>query len=369
MTDDNVTESPARIAGRSYVCESCGAQVEFAAGSGTLLCPYCSHEQVIVALPRQVQEHVYAELAQLPAAPMAVPDGLMVFTCPNCNAVTESDGLSVSCQFCAAPLVTDVSQTLRVVPEAVVPFGLDRDAARDALRKWTSSRWFAPSTLKKVSEAETFRGTYLPHWTYDADTSSDYRGERGEYYTVSENYTETVDGRTETRSREVRRTRWHNANGTVRRSFDDVLVPGTTQVSAKQLEKLAPWPLERATPYQEAYLAGFRTLRYDVEPEHGLETAKQLMAVTIEDDCREDIGGDEQQVHSVATEYSDITFKLLLLPVWFLTYLHGGKSLQVVVNAGTGEVTGERPYSAGKIIAAVVAVLLVVAVVVALTQH
>lgn len=362
MTDYNRIDQQAPDT--AWACESCGARVEFAAGSDALSCPYCGHRQGIAAVPRQVREHAIGELAQLPAKPMAVPGGVKTFVCPGCRAVTESDALSDRCQFCASPLVADASLTERVVPEAVVPFGLDRNAARDALRTWTSSRWFAPSSLKKVSEAETFKGTYLPHWTYDSNTLSEYRGERGEHYYETETYTETVDGQQQTRTRQVQRTRWWPAGGTVQRFFDDVLVAGTTTVAEKQLDKLTPWPLEQAVPYQQEYLAGFQTLRYDVEPEPGLETAKQRMATVIEQDCRQDIGGDEQRVHSISTGYSETTFKLLLLPVWFLTYLHGGKPLQVMVNARTGEVIGDRPYSAGKIFAAVVAALAVIAVLV-----
>ena len=368
MTDDYRTDQAGQ-AGQAapdaaWACQSCGATVEFGAGTGALVCPYCGHRQTIAAVPRQVSEHAIGELAQLPAKPMAVAGGVKSFVCPGCKAVTESDSLSDRCQFCATALVADPSLTERVVPEAVVPFDLNRDAARDALKKWTSSRWFAPSSLKKVSEAETFKGTYLPHWTYDSNTVSDYRGERGEHYYVTETYTEVVDGQSQTRTRQVQKTRWWPANGTVQRFFDDELVAGTTTVKEKQLDKLTPWPLEQAVPYQQEYLAGFRTLRYDVEPEAGLETAKQRMATVIEQDCRQDIGGDEQRLHRVETAYSDTTFKLMLLPVWFLTYLHGGKPLQVMVNARTGEVIGERPYSAAKIAAAVLAVLAVVAVVV-----
>ncbi len=58
----------------------------------------------------------------------------------------------------------------------------------------------------------------------------------------------------------------------------------------------------------------------------------------------------------------------MLLPVWFLTYLHAGRSWQVMVNARTGEVIGARPYSAAKITAAIAALLAVIAVIVVLTM-
>ncbi|WP_380580810.1 hypothetical protein [Streptacidiphilus monticola] len=308
-------------------------------------------------------EHPIGELAALPRR-AAVPAGMKVFTCPGCHAVTESDSLSDKCQFCATPLVADAAAMERVVPEAVLPFGIGREQAREELRKWTKSRWFAPSSLKKVTEAETFRGSYLPHWTYDADTVTEYTGERGEHYWETETYTETVDGETVERTRQVQRTAWYPASGTVGRFFDDVLVPGSTSVPEQQLDKLTPWPLPEAVPYQEEYLAGFRTVRYDVEPEDGLESAKRRMAPVIRADCTSDIGGDEQRVHSMSTSYSDVTYKLLLLPVWFLTYLHAGKAWQVMVNARTGEVIGERPYSPLKIAVACLAAALVVAAVV-----
>ncbi|MCG7205263.1 hypothetical protein [Streptomyces arenae] len=354
MTDQEVAPAP----GRAFQCEACGGVSEYAPGTYALRCPYCRHEQDITPIPRQVTEHPIEELAELPPR-AAAPGGVKVFACPGCHAVTESDTLSDRCPFCATPLVTDASGTERVVPEAVLPFGVGRAQARDALAKWTASRWFAPGELKKVTEAETFRGSYLPHWTYDAQTATRYTGERGEHYWVEEEDTEG-------RKRQVRHTRWHHTSGTVGRFFDDVLVPGSSQVPEAELDELAPWPLEETVPYQEEYLAGFRTVRYDVEPEAGLESAKARMAPVIRADCKRDIGGDEQRVHSMSTLYSGLTFKLVLLPVWFLTYLHAGKAWPVMVNARTGEVIGKRPYSAMKIALASVGGALLIALTVLL---
>jgi predicted RNA-binding Zn-ribbon protein involved in translation (DUF1610 family) len=359
-----MTTTDSEPATHAYPCGQCGARVEFKAGSNALQCPYCGHTQEVAQAARPVREHDFRELATLPRKPVATI-GQYAFTCGNCGATTQSDALSQQCQFCAAPMVAPITPGEMVAPEGVLPFAVDKAGVRGALRKWVSSRWFAPGSLKKVSEAEKVTGTYLPHWTYDTRTVSDYRGERGEHYYVTETYTETVNGQTQTKTRQVQKTRWYPASGQVRRDFDDVLVAGTGRVDGKRLEKLEPWPLTEAVAYQPDFLAGYQALRYDVEPEAGLETAKRKMAPVIEDDCARDIGGDEQRVHQVDTRYFDLTYKLLLLPVWLACYLHAGKTYQVMVNARTGEVLGERPYSAGKIIAAIVsAVLAIVAIVV-----
>ncbi|GAA1624900.1 hypothetical protein [Actinoplanes couchii] len=339
-----------------YPCSSCGANVEFAPGTTVLKCPYCGAETPIAAPERAVREHAYEPFVRLPRKPIATL-APHTFTCQGCGAVTQSDKISDRCQFCAAPLVADVTSGGQVVPEAVLPFALDRTALREALRKWASSRWFAPNSLKKVTEAESAHSSYLPHWTYDAGTVSHYTGQRGEHYWVTETYQENG----ETKSRQVRKTRWYSASGTVSRFFDDVLIVGTGRVMPDHLHKLEPWPLPEAQPYRPEFLAGHETLRYEVEPETGLEHAKARMAPVIERDCRDDIGGDEQRVHSVATSYHEVTFKLMLLPVWIMAYLHAGRTFNVVVNGRSGAVAGERPYSAVKIAFAVVLALLAVA--------
>ncbi|GAA5195622.1 hypothetical protein GCM10023322_62730 [Rugosimonospora acidiphila] len=366
-----MTENPPAQRSRdaqTYPCDGCGARVEFAPGTTVLRCPYCGHEQQVVAVGRQVREHPYEELATLPAKAHGAL-GAHALVCQKCGARTDSDALAGRCQFCGAPLIADPSAGEQIVPEAVLPFAVDRDGVRTALRRWVSSRWFAPSTLKKVSEAESLKGTYLPHWTYDAHTETRYTGERGEHYWVTETYTVTVNGQAQTRTRRVQKTRWHPASGRVERDFDDLLVPGTQRMAEQQLERLTPWPLAEAVAFQPEYLAGYDALRYDVEPDDGLRTAKQSTEPMIRDDCLGAIGGDEQRLHSVDTAFSGITFKLMLLPVWLACYLHAGRTYQVAVNARTGEVIGQRPYSPAKIAAAVIAGLVLVVLVILLLVH
>jgi DNA-directed RNA polymerase subunit RPC12/RpoP len=342
----------------AYPCQACGSTMAWDPAAGVMACDHCGHRQAVTPAGTAVREHAFTELASLPAKPVAKLG--TAFVCQNCGAQTESDQLSATCQFCGRPLVADPAAIERVAPEAVVPFGISKQQAGDALKKWTSSRWFAPGSLKKVSSAETFTGSYLPFWTYDSNTASAYTGERGEHYWVTETYTEQVNGQQVTRTRQVQHTRWHRAQGSVSRFFDDVLVPGTTTVETSLIGKLEPWELQTATPFQRNYLAGFQTVRYDIEPEQALESAKAQMASVIEDDCRDDIGGDEQRVHTVNTAYYDLAYKLMFLPVWFLSYRHAGKLFQVMVNAHTGEVVGHRPYSAIKITAAILAALIVI---------
>ncbi|MFC4011562.1 hypothetical protein ACFOY2_30330 [Nonomuraea purpurea] len=346
------TQTPA------HPCAGCGASVAFAPGTAVLRCPYCGYEQRIAAPTRQIREHSFDAFLAKPRVQTLAPHQ---FTCPGCGARTESDALSRACQFCGTPLVADTSGGAQIAPEAVLPFGLNRNGARSSLRAWVRSRWFAPTRLKRVTEAEAMKSTYLPHWTFDAGTVSHYVGQRGRHHWTKESY---VNHNGHNATRNVRKTIWRPASGTVSRFFDDVLVRATTRVSPEQLDKLKPWPLERAVPFDPNWLAGHHSLRHDIEPQGGMELAKAVMYQVIESDCRRDIGGDVQRVHRVDTQYADVAFKLVLLPVWIGTYVFGGKTYQVLINGVTGEVQGDRPFSALKItIAALIAIALVSSVV------
>jgi len=84
------------------------------------------------------------------------------------------------------------------------------------------------------------------------------------------------------------------------------------------------------------------------------------MDKTIRQLILKDIGGDEQRIHSTNTSYADITFKHLLLPIWISAYNFNNKVYRFLVNARTGEVQGERPWSWIKITLFVLMILAIV---------
>jgi hypothetical protein len=116
-------------------------------------------------------------------------------------------------------------------------------------------------------------------------------------------------------------------------------------------------------------LAGHFARTYEVELEEGFALAKKIMEAAIHSETKRRIGGDEQRVHSINSRFDAITFKHLLLPLWLLVYRYKDKSYRVFINAGTGEVQGERPYSWVKILFAVLAGLAVATGIFALTRQ
>ena len=281
-------------------------------------------------------------------------------TCSGCGSVVafEPPEVAGNCSFCGTAIVAQPKAADPLIaPDGVLPFGVPKPGALERLQQWLKSRWFAPNALKRLARPEGLNGVYLPYWTYYCHTDSTYSGERGEHYYTTETYTENG----ETRTREVEHTRWYSASGSVSGDFNNVLVPATTAVPEDRLNKLEPWDVNALCGYEPGYLAGFRAQRYQLELAQGFEKAKAVMAREIDRWVRQDIGGDEQRVLSVNTVFSRIFFLHLLLPVWIGAYQFQGKVYHIVVNARTGDVEGERPWSPWKIgllVAAIIAAVL-----------
>ncbi|MEM6488068.1 MAG: primosomal protein N' (replication factor Y) - superfamily II helicase [Pseudomonadota bacterium] len=366
-------------------CANCGAQLTYNPGAANLTCPYCGSENEVPDddsapwdRPEQqlVERDLQTALAELARADTA-DDAMVVTTtvkCEICGAEVGFDEpaeagearreatIAEDCPFCASPLSREQAHSHRhPVPQGVLPFAIAELRARKALKAWLATRWFAPNDLKRYAEAgRPIQGVYVPHYTYDAQATCRYRGQRGDAYYVTKRV--TVNGKTQ--SRRERRVRWRSASGTVRRHFDDVLVPATATLtefsSDADVEAGRRWDLDGMQGYNTGYLAGFRAEAPSLPLGDGFERAAVAMESALRTNVRRAIGGDEQRIHSMDTRFDGVTFKHVLLPVWLAAYRYNNRPYRVAINGRTAEVRGERPYSWTKIAAAVLFVLLIV---------
>lgn len=357
--------------GRQFPCAKCGAKLNFEPGTSSLSCPYCGHENPIGPAGGGVVEHDFAE--QVAALERRSPmQETLTVKCGACAAEVTAppNKTSFVCPYCSNNIVAVEHSTRQVKPGGVLPFKVRRDEARQAFRVWLKSRWFAPGTLKhRAGIDQTVQGMYMPYWTYDCRTSTRYSGARGDAYYTTESYTVMVNGKPRRQTRQVRRIRWSSAGGLVGNTFDDVLVPASHSLPGPLVQALEPWDLKNVVPYQDEFLSGFIAESYQTDLAGGFSVAKAIMEPRIRAAVRQDIGGDEQRIDRMDVHYSDISFKHLLLPVWVSAYRYKGKVYRFLVNARTGEVQGDRPYSAAKISLLVVAILIAVGIIVLLATR
>jgi predicted RNA-binding Zn-ribbon protein involved in translation (DUF1610 family) len=353
---------------RQFPCTNCGANLQFAPGTHALACPYCGTTNQIAASTERVEELDYrAALATVP--PEELHEQLAV-RCNTCGAETtlKPNVTASRCPFCGSAIVAQAMSRRLIKPQALLPFHVTHDQAGELFKRWVASRWFAPSELRHRAERAEINGVYMPAWTYDSDTTTHYTGQRGDDYWDTETYTAFENGRHVTRTRQVRKTRWRSVSGTVFEHFDDVLVLASRSLPEPYASELVPWDLVNFVPYQDAYLSGFVAESYQIDLPQGFEVAKPIMADHIAALIRMDIGGDHQRIGSMDTRYADVTYKHALLPIWISAYRYRDRTFRFLVNARTGEVQGERPYSWVKIALLILAILAVLAAVMLATS-
>lgn len=371
LPDPGALEDPAQLQvteqTRTYPCPQCGANLAYDPGHDQLLCLSCGHGEALTTPQGPVAKRdlrkAMQELAQRVAADGTQgPQSLTrEVVCQNCGGRTSFTGTltATRCPYCATPIQrNDLQQAPERLPiDGVLPFQIDEQTAHANVMKWINSRWFAPREFKTYRQVGSFTSIYLSYFSYDAQTVTDYTGQRGEHYTV------TV-GSGKDQHTEVR-TRWWPVSGQVANSFHDVLEPANTGLDERKIVALDPWPIPTARPYSPQYVAGHLSRTYDEDAQDRFEGgARRQIDTEIDSTIRRDIGGDEQRVGHVSTSYLSLTFAQLLLPVWLLTVTFEGKPFQVFINGVTGEVQGRRPWSKVKITAAVIAALIVIAIVV-----
>jgi LSD1 subclass zinc finger protein len=337
---------------KTFPCTGCGAKLSFAPGTKTLRCEFCGTGNAIAENDERIEELDFnTYLKALEGKQETIEEEHV--KCDKCGAEQNlpSSLFASKCTFCGAGIVSKSYANRRIKPKSIVPFQVDRSRAQEQFRQWVRKLWLAPNDLKRYAQGDAgLSGMYLPFWTYDCQTSSDYRGERGDDYYVNEDY-ETTDSRGQTSVAQRRRkeTRWSPASGHVDKFHDDVMVMASRTLPPGILGATARWNLKGLVPYQPEFVSGFQAEAYQVGLREGFPIAKETIDARVAELARRDIGGDHQRIHEVATHYSDIKFKHVLLPVWISAYRYRDKAYRFVINGQTGEVSGESPKSWWKI--------------------
>ena len=193
--------------------------------------------------------------------------------------------------------------------------------------------------LKKKSQ-------YLPFYTFDADTQSHYTAERGDYYYVQKTVRNS-NGSTSVVSE--RKIRWTHVSGNLDKHFEDLLIRGTDNALNSYVDKINDYDFTIMERYQEEFLLGFYAERPAVDLGNGFDHAKTVMKQDISSRCRSKIGGDEVKNLSVKTNFENVTFKLIMAPIYCGNYQFGKKHFRFIANGQTGKFVGDSPKSAVKI--------------------
>ena len=318
---------------KHQICKSCGGELTYKLGTSQLCCNHCGATQEIAStsIEHTTELNFKEYLAQAENNETKV--SVKTTSCSGCHAhiTLAAEKVADSCPYCGTSIIATKSSTKNIiVPKALLPFKLRERKGTEVYQKWVKGRWLAPNNFKRQAlKHDRLSGIYIPYWTFDTDTVTTYSGKRGTVH----------------RHDKGSSTSWRSASGSVHISFDDTLVVASESLPHKYVDKLEPWDLGNLVSFESDYLRGFQAEQYQIDLSTGFIEAQGKMEKDISRAIRRDIGGDKQKISSQFTNYTDITFKHILLPVWVTAYQYKGKVFRTVINARTGEVQGERPWS------------------------
>jgi hypothetical protein len=242
-------------------------------------------------------------------------------------------------------------------PEGYFPFTIDKPGALTAFSKWLNSLHMVPGTLKKTADLGSLKAAWVPFWAINSMTYTNYRGEKGKEEKETEEYTDAAG---EVKTREVTRVKYEQVAGEVRHHFDNLSLYASNSLVGGHLPLLEPRDWKNLKPYSPEEARAVPVQPCSLDPRAGFNKARGLMDAEIRKKVEKDIGGKDPKVHTIETRHAGVAMKLFLVPVYEGGYRFRGKDYKVLINGATGEVTGDYPVSAGKIILLVLSILAVI---------
>ncbi len=250
---------------QKFACPACGGEAQWHPGKQALVCAYCGTESPyrIEAAGEIVEHDLVATLKAVPQSARGLLERRQV-RCQHCQAISffSAEQQGRRCDFCGSTALLPFDEGLDVIrPQSLLPFKVAEPEARNRLRQWYGSRFWAPNALKHRALTDTLHGVYLPYWTFDAQVEADWTAEAGHYF--YETRTVIVNGQPQ--ARQVQRIRWEPAAGHVSHFFDDDLVCASVGVQPALIRGVEPFPTHELKPYDAGYVAGWVVERYQID--------------------------------------------------------------------------------------------------------
>lgn len=106
-------------------------------------------------------------------------DQLKTYVCNSCGAelVTDASTSATFCYYCHSPLLLVDRLSGKFKPDRVIPFQISKEKAQETFRAWASQKKYAPRGFSSESQLEKMTGVYLPVWLARVKNSLDFQGQ------------------------------------------------------------------------------------------------------------------------------------------------------------------------------------------------
>ena len=331
---------------REYKCPCCGGVLEFNSDVQKMKCPYCDTEIEVSALEEydkelkdeQQPDDMTWDTSAGAQWQEGETEGLRTYVCKSCGGeiVGDANTAATACPFCGNPVVMMGQFSGALKPDYVIPFKLDKKAAKEGLKKHLRGKKLLPKVFKSENHIDEVKGIYVPFWLFDADAAADirYKATKTRIWSDSKyNYTETS---------------YYSVRRAGKIGFDNVPVDGSSKMADDLMESIEPFDFSKAVDFQTAYLSGYLADKYDVDEAQSIKRANERIRNSTQTAFADTVKG----YVSVTPEDTSIQLqngkaKYALYPVWVLQTTWRGENYIFAMNGQTGKFVGNLPMDKG----------------------
>ncbi len=320
-------------------CVGCGATMRYSPERQKLFCDNCETTKDI-EFNKIAIKHLWAERDKATKSTKEWASQTKSLKCPNCGASVVLNKLEYSqnCPYCETALVGRSDEIEEISPDGIIPFKFSDLDASNKYVAGIKKKFFVPNAFKKAPPTENIKGVYIPCFSYDADTTSAYRG------------TLATDHRyTDKNGRSYTKTTYRNISGIHKQQNIDVIVETSSKLNQAQLQKILPFNMSDVVGFKQAFIMGYAVEHYESTVNDCKEVSNRIMEESIKKNILSKYSYDRVSSFSMETSYENEKYMYYLLPTYKCDYMYKNKKYTTFMNGQTGKVGGGYPKSPVKI--------------------
>ncbi len=313
-----------------YECPNCGGNLKFDIPSQQLKCEHC----LTLKDPYEVVKDSDAEESSA--------FDVTVFTCPQCGGEILSTDTSAAefCSFCGASTILDSRISREKRPSRIIPFKRTKEDCKKAYIARLKRAPFAPDELKDEKCIDSFRGIYIPYWSYHISQKGEVslKGEKS-YRRGNYTYTDHYD-----------------LGGYLDAGYDQLSYDASSSFDDNISKQIAPFDGRDRQVFTPSFLSGFYADTSDVDSSLYKDDALQIANTTSYGRIRQTPAFSDLTLscdkNSFAMTTSLHTYcgtpERVMYPVWFMSYRKDGRVAYATVNGQSGKVAADLPVDLKK---------------------
>lgn len=308
-----------------YECPNCGGNLKFDIPSQQLSCAYCESKFDPYSIQKET-DTVEGDLFEA-----------NVFSCPQCGAemICDANDATSFCSYCGSANILSSRISREKRPQFIIPFRITKEDCKKAYQARMKKAFFAPKELRDPKYIDSFRGIYMPYWSYRLS-------QRGRIL---------LHGQTEKRKGDYVYKDHYNLSADLDAGYAGYTCDASSGFSDNISRALGPYKVvDQIQNFTPSFLSGFYAETADLRPGVYLRDAEIAVSNITMDHLKKEPFFQKYGLQS-PSEHDRVQMLYTrcdgedsaMFPVWFMSWRNKDRIAYATVNGQNGKVVTDMP--------------------------